>query len=145
MNRIFLAAAGMASLVALSGCSNLSNPWSHPEQYLPHMLQPYRAPVQQGNLITSEMVVQLEEGMSMAQVQFLLGIPLVRDQFHPDRWDYVYYLLPSEGERQLRRLTVFFNDQGRIDHWVSDPMPTEQQADKSILGIIDDNDAATQK
>lgn len=33
----------------------------------------YRPDVHQGNLITSEMIEQLEPGMSQAQVQFLLG------------------------------------------------------------------------
>ena len=81
----------------------------------------------QGNLVTSDMVLQLEKGMSDAQVQFLLGVPLVRDQFHPNRWDYVYFLQRGSGERQLRRLTVFFDEERRLDHWVSDPMRTKSR------------------
>ena len=53
------------------------------------------------------MVLQLEKGMTDAQVQFLLGVPLVRDQFHADRWDYVYFLMRGDGERQLRKLHGF--------------------------------------
>ena len=79
------------------------------------------------------MVLQLEKGMTQPQVQFLLGIPLLRDQFHPYRWDYIYYLLRGNDDRQLRKLTVWFNEDGRVDHWTSDPMPDEEQADQMIL------------
>ena len=145
--RITFAAAGVAVLMTLSGCSTISDAWNKTGnfmsetfdaagEYVPDFIKPYRADVHQGNLVTSEMVTQLEKGMTQAQTQFLLGIPLVRDQFHPNRWDYVYYLLRGNNERQLRRLTVFFDDEGRVDHWNSDPMPDEEQADQMILGTI---------
>lgn len=82
------------------------------------------------------MVNQLEEGMTAAQVQFLLGVPLIRDQFHRYQWDYVYYLRRGNGEEQLRRLTVYFNDEDRVKSWTSDAMPDEEQADQLILGNI---------
>ena len=131
-----LLAASSTVLLALTGCSSQGSFWNNPTEYLPSFLQPYRAPVAQGNLITSEMVAQLEPGMSAPQVQYILGLPLLRDQFHPFRWDYVYYYLPTKGEKQLRRLTVWFNQEGRVDHWSSDPMPTEEEADQLILGNI---------
>lgn len=145
--RITFAAAGIAALMTLTGCSTISDAWDKTGSfmsdtldtagnYVPDFIKPYRADVHQGNLVTSEMVTQLEKGMTQAQTQFLLGIPLVRDQFHPNRWDYVYYLLRGNNERQLRRLTVFFDDEGRVDHWNSDPMPDEEQADQMILGTI---------
>lgn len=133
---IFLAASGLAAVAALSGCSTVSNMWENTGDYIPYFLKPYRADVHQGNLVTSEMVLQLEKGMTDAQVQFLLGVPLIRDQFHQNQWDYVYYLLRGDGEQQLRRLTVYFDANRRLDHWTSDPMPDEQQADQLILGNI---------
>ncbi|MFQ5760576.1 MAG: outer membrane protein assembly factor BamE, partial [Acidiferrobacterales bacterium] len=48
----------------------------------------YRPEVQQGNVVTQEMVSQLKIGMSRRQVRFLLGTPLIEDPFHQDRWDY---------------------------------------------------------
>lgn len=129
-----LAAAGLALAISLTGCDTLSNAWDKSVDYIPYVVKPYRADVRQGNLITNDMVTQLEKGMTQAQVQFLLGIPLVRDEFHKDRWDYVYYLLRGNDEKQLRHLTVFFDSEGRLDHWTSDPMPDEQQADQMILG-----------
>ena len=83
------------------------------------------------------MARQLEKGMTDAQVQFLLGVPLIKDPFHENRWDYTYYLRRGNGEEQVRSLTVFFNEDRRVDHWTSDPLPDEQQADQLILGTID--------
>ncbi len=128
---------GTTALLGLTGCTTQSK-LDRPDysRYLPGFLQPYRAPVTQGNLVTSDMVAQLAQGMSVAQVQYILGLPVLRDQFHPTRWDYVYFYLPTRGEKQLRRLTVFFTPEGRVDYWESDPMPTEEQADALILGTI---------
>ena len=137
---LFALCAALAGTALLSGCSSLtdrvSNAWEDASGYVPYFLKPYRADVHQGNLVTSEMVLQLEKGMTDAQVQFLLGVPLVRDQFHESRWDYVYYLRRGNGEVQNRRLTVYFDADRRLDHWTSDPMPDEQQADQLILGTI---------
>ena len=130
----FLAPAALLLLTTnLTGCSSMADAWENPTDYIPYFLQPYRADVHQGNLVTSEMVNQLEEGMTAAQVQFLLGVPLIRDQFHRYQWDYVYYLRRGNGEEQLRRLTVYFNDEDRVKSWTSDAMPDEEQADQLIL------------
>lgn len=136
-NRFSLAALGMTAALVLTGCNTVSEAWDSPRSVVPEFLQPYRADVHQGNLITSEMVLQLEKGMTQPQVQFLLGIPLLRDQSPPYRWDYIYYLLRGNDDRQLRKLTVWFNEDGRVDHWTSDPMPDEEQADQMILGTTD--------
>ena len=52
----------------------------------------HRIDIQQGNLLDVEDVDQVEVGMTRSQVRFLLGTPVVRDSFNPDRWDYMYYL-----------------------------------------------------
>lgn len=55
----------------------------------------YRIDIKQGNFLTPEMVAQVKPGMTEAQVRFVLGPPMIRDPFRPDRWDYVYYNRPS--------------------------------------------------
>jgi len=71
----------------------------------------YTVEVQQGNVITQEMVNKLKPGMSRSQVRFVLGTPLVTDAFHPDRWDYYYYLRPSnQSTGEARRFTVIFKN-----------------------------------
>jgi outer membrane protein assembly factor BamE len=73
-----------------------------------NLLAPYRAEVQQGNVVTQEMIAKLQPGMTRSQVRFALGTPLVVDPFRQDRWDYVY-LLTRQGEVvERRRVVVVF-------------------------------------
>ncbi|WP_226801560.1 outer membrane protein assembly factor BamE [Alkalilimnicola sp. S0819] len=68
----------------------------------------YHMDIQQGNILTQDMVDQLEPGMNRRQVEFLLGSPVLQSAFHPDRWDYVYTLKPNAGDPVRRRLTLHF-------------------------------------
>ncbi len=70
----------------------------------------YKADIQQGNIIDAAAAEKLSVGMDRRQVLFLLGSPAVRDPFHAERWDYVYYLLPGKGTSKLESLTVYFED-----------------------------------
>ena len=38
------------------------------------------------------------------------------------------------GETETRKLIVYFNAAGRVDHWEADKMPDETEADLMILG-----------
>jgi outer membrane protein assembly factor BamE len=116
---------GLAVLTATLGACSAS--------YVPSMLRPYRPDVQQGNIVTKDMVEQLRPGMTRDQVRFLLGTPMLTDIFHKDRWDYTYYLRHKSGEAQIRRLSVVFAD-GKLNRYDSDAMPAEPLADSLILG-----------
>ncbi len=72
-------------------------------------LTPYRMDVQQGNVVTQEMVSRLKPGMTREQVRFILGTPLVADPFHAQRWDYVYRLEKRGELVEERKLTVVFD------------------------------------
>jgi outer membrane protein assembly factor BamE len=91
-----LALALAFAACGLAGCSSFGFPGV------------YRINVEQGNIVTREMLDQLKPGMSRRQVRFVLGTPLLEDPFHSDRWDYIYTV--RNGDRTLieRRLTVFF-------------------------------------
>jgi len=89
-------------VLALAGCKQA------PE--LPAVISPYKIDIQQGNLVTQEMVAKLKAGMTRAQVRFALGSPLVIDPFRTDRWDYVYLYQSQGKETQRRHLTVIFDD-----------------------------------
>ncbi len=122
-----LAIAVAATLVALTGCESIRS-WTPP------LIQPYRPDVQQGNVVTREMVEQLREGMTREQVRFLLGSPMLVSVFHGDRWDYVYHLRRGKGaETATRRLTMFFKE-NRLASFKADEMPPEALADNLILG-----------
>ena len=83
--------------IALSGCGFVGFPGV------------YRINVEQGNIVTQEMVDQLKPGMSRRQVRFILGTPLVEDTFNQDRWDYVYRLTNGANVLEEQRLSVFFD------------------------------------
>jgi outer membrane protein assembly factor BamE len=90
-------------VVSLSGCGSWSNPIDK--------LSPYKMDVQQGNVISQDMLSKLKPGMTRSQVRFILGTPLVQDAFHPNRWDYVYRYSKSGSLTEQRRVTVVFEDE----------------------------------
>jgi outer membrane protein assembly factor BamE len=90
--------------LTLSACSSV-----------PRIVTEYRIDVQQGNVVTQDMVSHLKVGLTKDQVRFVLGTPLLTDMFHADRWDYVYRLEKGgSGEVEQRRLTVFFDQDGKL-------------------------------
>jgi len=84
-----------------------------------------RPEVEQGNYLTRSQVAKVSEGMEREAVRRALGEPLIQDPFHPNRWDYVYTRISKEGKETRRRLTLFFDDSGRISRIVKegDPYP----------------------
>lgn len=83
---------------------------------VPRIVTEYRIDVQQGNVLTQDMVSQLRPGLTRDQVRFVLGTPLLVDMFHANRWDYLYRLQSGRtGEVELRRFTVLFDGEGKLD------------------------------
>ncbi len=74
----------------------------------------YKMDIQQGNYLTQDELSQVQPGMTQAQVQDLLGTPLLTDDFHRNRWDYVFYLQHNGQLTQKSGVTVFFNEQGLV-------------------------------
>jgi outer membrane protein assembly factor BamE len=87
-------------------------------------LKPYRMDIQQGNVLTPEMVAKLKPGMTRQQVRFVLGTPPITDAFHQDRWDYVYYVNKGGQVVEHRRLILLF-DGDVLKRVAGDPMPVE--------------------
>lgn len=75
----------------------------------------YRIDVEQGNIVTQEIVDQLQPGMSKRQVRFILGTPLVEDTFNRNRWDYVYTRRNGLDVLAEERLTVTFDGDSLVD------------------------------
>ncbi len=81
---------------------------SFPKLSLPRL---YKITVQQGNVITQEMVDKLKPGMTHSQVAFIMGEPILRNTFNENRWDYVYtVVLPGYFNQELRMSLFFEND-----------------------------------
>jgi outer membrane protein assembly factor BamE len=89
-------------LSLISGCSWLQFPSIH------------KVSVQQGNIVNQEMVSKLQIGMTMPQVQYILGTPLTTDTFDNSRWDYFYSRVDSEGKRSERQLKLSFNNENLL-------------------------------
>lgn len=70
----------------------------------------YKIDIQQGNVVTQEMMSRLKPGMTKSQVRFALGTPLVSDVFHPDRWDYVYRFQKAGVLTEQHHVTVVFEN-----------------------------------
>ena len=74
----------------------------------------YKPEVQQGVLLTPEMLQNLKPGMTKRQVRLLLGSPPVNDVFHPERWDYVYSLSKSGEKVTSRHLALYFSQDSLV-------------------------------
>ena len=105
----------LASALLISACS------------IPRLQFPgvYKVDIQQGNIITQEMIDQLRPGMTKRQVIFVMGTPLVRDPFHQDRWDYIYSYQPGGGIRGQEGVTMYFEND-LLTHFTGDFKPTEE-------------------
>lgn len=74
-------------------------------------VKPYKLDVQQGNVVTSKMLLQLRPGMTKSQVRFIMGTPLIQDSFHGNRWDYVYQLRIGGKITEQRRVILDFENE----------------------------------
>jgi len=115
----------LLSFLLLTSCS-----------YLPHVI--YRIDVQQGNVVTDEMLEKLKPGMTKSQVLFVLGSPLIIDAFRDNRWDYVYVFREKGDLTEQKRLTLFFDNDTLVNiedymHFTKDsvkPKPAEAPSAK---------------
>jgi outer membrane protein assembly factor BamE len=84
----------------------------------------YKPDVQQGNIVTPEMLEKLKIGMTRSQVRFVLGTPLLTDSFHPDRWDYFYSFKKGRDDSVENRLVTVVFDKDSL-----------KRIDDNLLGI----------
>ena len=85
----------------------------------------FRPDVQQGNFISREMVAQLRVGMTPEQVRFVLGTPLLMDEFHAERWDYPFRLQKGNGQITSSHVVVFFEN-NRVARFEGGDLPDEK-------------------
>jgi outer membrane protein assembly factor BamE len=108
----------------LSACSSV-----------PRIVNEYKIDVQQGNVLTQEMVSQLKPGQTKDQVRFILGTPVLADVFHANRWDYVYRLQKgSTGVVEERKFAVFFDADGRLERVAGD-VTAAQESDATAAPV----------
>ena len=99
-------------LAALTACSTFSFPGVH------------RITIQQGNVVTQQMIDRLKPGMTKSQVNFVLGNAVIDDPLEADRWDYVYSIQLPNGSVIRKILTLYFVDK-RLSYFMGDFIPTD--------------------
>ena len=105
-------------------------------------VKPYKLDVQQGNVVTSKMLLQLRPGMTQSQVRFIMGTPLIQDSFHGKRWDYVYQMRENGKITEQRRVILDFeNDllktvRGDVIPSAADASKSNEVADNSGTRVI---------
>lgn len=124
MSRLPSLALTLGLVLLATGCASTREQLASID--LPGIPGVYRATIQQGNVITQEMVDRLKPGMTPNQVRFILGEPILGNTFRDERWDYVYTIQVGAQERQKQRLTLWF-EQNALARFEGDFLPTSIQ------------------
>ena len=74
----------------------------------------HKVSIQQGNIVTQDMVNQLVPGMTKEQVKFILGTPLIKDSFNQNHWIYLNNVTNARSQKKEKRLEVFFSEQNKL-------------------------------
>ena len=88
----------------------------------------YKLDVQQGNIVTQDMLDQLETGMTQRQVAFVMGTPVLNNPFAVQQWDYLYTFEHRDEIIRDYHIRVFFDDQNLFTHYtgeLNDPTDKE--------------------
>jgi outer membrane protein assembly factor BamE len=142
MRKLLICSTLGATLVA-AGCSSAGGKSDERGSVLASFPFVYKMTVQQGNIITEEMVDALEPGMTKSQVRYLLGTPLLTDLFHADRWDYVYTIRRGHQEMDVKPFAVFFKDDAlvRVEGYIRpDPQRAADRQPQDLLVSVPDWD-----
>ncbi|MEM7100870.1 MAG: outer membrane protein assembly factor BamE [Pseudomonadota bacterium] len=93
------------SILALltSGCSI-----GLPKLKIPRV---HKVTVQQGNVLTQEMIDRLKPGMTRNQVAYIMGEPVIQSTFDENRWDYIYNLEIPGYVSQNIHVTLYFENE----------------------------------
>ncbi len=121
--KLLLTSLSFMGLIALAGCS------------FPGV---YKIDIQQGNVVTQDMIDQLRPGMTRRQVRFIMGNPLLTDTFHANRWDYLYSMQPGGRQRLQERVSLTFDANDQLAGLAGDFLPGVSR-DQAILGEDVDN------
>ena len=108
----------------------------------------YKLNVQQGNIVTQEMLAELQPGMTQRQVIYVMGNPVVKNPFADNKWDYIYTLEKRDEVVKRYHVTLFFDAQGFFSHYTGDAPSENEDASQSDSAAIPDaakrNEPATE-
>lgn len=113
----------------VSGCAREQKPDVYQASKLEDLPFVYKMTVQQGNILSEEMIDRLEPGMNKRQVTFLLGTPLLTDFFHANRWDYTYTIKRGHQAMEKRTLTLYFDKDEVLSRIEGDIRPDRKRGE----------------
>lgn len=125
-NKSFRFLLALGALAMLGGCGT-----SPRGEKFYGLFKPYRIEIVQGNVVTQEMMAQIQPGLGRTQVRDILGSPLLTDIFHADRWDYVFTIRRPGTDPQQRRVVVFFEGD-KVARFEAGELPSEREFVASI-------------
>ena len=101
----------------------------------------HKVTVQQGNVITQEMIDRLKPGMTRSQVAFVMGEPVLRHAFNEDRWDYIYTLQIPGYYNDQKRVSLYFEN-NVLAYFTGDYAPTsaKTEAGEQATARVGEND-----
>jgi outer membrane protein assembly factor BamE len=70
----------------------------------------FKINIQQGNIITQEMLDTLKPGMTKKQVHFVLGTPVLGNTFDPTIENYIYTYQKANEATQQQTITVYYEN-----------------------------------
>lgn len=97
LNKILL----FSLITCLAGCANFPFPGM------------YKMNVQQGNIMSTELVNDIHVGMSNDQVLAIMGSPVLTDVFNSQQFDYVYTYEHRDYPLTIQRVIIRFTN-GRV-------------------------------
>ena len=98
--------------LSLSGCTFLTDTFV------------YQIDVTQGNYINDEKIEQIETGMSQEQIIYILGSPMLIDQFDSSKWYYIRYIKPGGKKIQQQQVLLVFKNKTLVE--IKNQQPIEE-------------------
>ena len=100
-------------LTLLIGCANPRLPGT---KYLSINELPFvhKIDIQQGNVITQDMLGSLEQGMDKKRIKYIMGTPSIKDTFNYSTWDYFFSHRFKDEYTESRRITLHFDDDEKL-------------------------------
>jgi len=80
-------------------------------------MQVYKLNIQQGNIVTQDMLDKLKPGMNKRQVAFVMGNPVLKDTFTTRQWDYIYRTERREDEINEYKIRINFDQSENYTHY----------------------------
>jgi outer membrane protein assembly factor BamE len=122
----------MRHIACLICASLLLGACSMPRFSLPRV---HKVTVQQGNVITQDMVDQLKPGMTRGQVAYIMGDPVFRNSFNDNRWDYIYSI-EVPGYYEDKKMVSLFFENDLLAYFTGDYTPSEDSKESEAVPAV---------